>query len=428
MLGVISTHWTEPHQPTERDFRLLDILARQAADLMERTQAEDALRRSESRLIEADRRKDEFLATLAHELRNPLAPLRTSLELIRIVNTPESVEEVRVMMEEQVRVLVRLVDDLLEVSRITSGKIRLQRQPTALTSLMASAVQANRAALDAAGVTLTVHLPDTPVLLDADPPRFVQVVSNVLHNAIKFTDAGGRIRIAAEVTKSGETARREVNVIITDSGVGIAKEMLPRVFDLFTQSDDTAYRSSEGLGIGLSLSRHLIEMHGGSIEAYSDGPGQGSTFTVRMPVSTDIAEQPPATPQPVPPRINRRVVVIDDNPAAARAIERLVKALGGECRVAHDGETGLAHVRDMRPDIVILDIGMPKIDGYETCRRIREEFGSTVVIVALTGWGQERDKQRAMRAGFDVHLIKPADPIILEELLATAGAREGAGQ
>jgi signal transduction histidine kinase/ActR/RegA family two-component response regulator len=426
LLGIISTHWAAPHQPSERDFRLLDILARQAADLIERTQAEEALRRSETRLIEADRRKDEFLATLAHELRNPLAPLRTSLELLRLVNTPEAVEEVRVTMEEQVDLLIRLVDDLLEVSRITSGKIRLQRRPTPLASLIATAVQANRAALEAAGVALSVDMPDAPVPIDADPLRFVQIVSNVLHNAIKFTDAGGRIRIAGEVTQSRDPGARHVIVTITDSGVGISKEMLPRVFDPFTQDDETAYRSNAGLGIGLSLARRLIEMHGGSIEAHSAGAGEGSTFTLRMPLATETADQRPAPSRPIPTRINRRVLVIDDNPAAALAIERLVKALGGECRVAHDGVSGLDHIRQLRPDIVILDIGMPKVDGYETCRRIREEFGSDVVIVALTGWGQERDKQKAMRAGFDAHLIKPPDPEILEELLATGRVRERA--
>jgi signal transduction histidine kinase len=421
-LGMITTHWVTPHQPSERDFRLLDILARQAADLLERTQAEEALRRSESQLKEADRRKDEFLATLAHELRNPLAPLRTSLEVIRLAdNAPEAVEDVRTMMEEQVALLVRLVDDLLDVSRITSGKIRLQRRPTELAGLVATAVQANRAAIDAGQVSLTIDVPDTPVLLDTDSTRFVQVVSNVLHNAVKFTDPGGDISVAAELTHPAAAQVPEVILRVKDSGVGISRAMLPRVFELFAQDDATAHRSHTGLGIGLALARHIIEMHGGSIEAHSDGPGLGSTFTVRMPISNGVAEAPVAAPPIAAPRISRRVVVIDDNPAAARALQRLVTAIGGECRVAHNGETGLATVREFRPEIVILDIGMPRLDGYETCRRIRQEVGSDVVVVALTGWGQERDKQKAMRAGFDVHLTKPADPLVLEELLATAG-------
>jgi CheY-like chemotaxis protein len=373
-------------------------------------------------LKEADRLKDEFLATLAHELRNPLAPLRTSLELIRLPdNTREDVEEIRVMMEEQVALLVRLVDDLLDVSRITSGKIRLQRQPSLLSSLVGTAVQANRAAIDAGQVSLNVVLPEIPVLLDVDPTRFVQVISNVLNNATKFTDPGGWITVTAELSRATDARSNEVVIGITDSGVGIPEEMLPRVFELFAQGDTTAHRSHTGLGIGLALSRRLIEMHGGSIEAYSDGPGSGSTFRLRVPVSQTVEDTRPLRPPPVALRISQRVVVIDDNPAAARSIQRLVTALGGECLVAHSGETGLAHIRELRPDIVILDIGMPRLDGYETCRRIREEFGSDMLIVALTGWGQDRDKQNAMEAGFDVHLTKPADPIILEKLLAGAG-------
>jgi signal transduction histidine kinase len=420
-LGMMSTHWSEPHQPSERDFRLLDILARQAADLIERSQAGEALRESERQLKEADRRKDEFLATLAHELRNPLAPLRTSLELIRIAgNTPAVVEEVREEMEEQLMLLVRLVDDLLDVSRITSGKIRLQRQTTELATLVTRAVQANRTAIEERQIDLSIDMPDTRVLIESDPVRFVQVISNVLHNAIKFSDQGGRISISAELASS-DTGAREVTVRIADSGIGISSEMLPRVFDLFTQDDTTSQRSQTGLGIGLALARRLIEMHGGSIDAHSDGPGRGSTFTLRMPVAHLAATIHATTPPVATPCAGRRVLVIDDNAAGARAMQRLVKALGGECRVAHNGETGLADLREYRPDIVILDIGMPGLDGYETCRRIRQEFGSSLMVVALTGWGQERDKDRAMQAGFDLHLTKPADPTLLEGLLATAG-------
>jgi PAS domain S-box-containing protein len=422
-LGMISTHWTSCHRPSERNLRTFDILARQAADLIERAHAEEALRRSEAQLKEADRRKDEFLATLAHELRNPLAPLRTSLELIRLPGTPEELEETRLMMEEQVGVLVRLVDDLLDVSRISSGKIRLQRQPTHLGALIARAVQANQVAIDAGQLSLQVRLPDTPVLLDVDATRFVQVVSNVLNNAVKFTDPGGRITISAEVTSADDPGARELSLAVTDSGIGIPQDMLPRVFELFTQDDVTASRSHSGLGIGLALARRLIDLHGGSIDAFSEGPGLGSRFTIRIPVSSASVDVPAAASEPLTTRISCRVVVIDDNPAAARSIQRLVKWLGGECRVAHNGEDGLAVMRELRPDIVILDIGMPGLDGYATCRRIREEFGADVTLVALTGWGQQRDKQNAIEAGFDVHLTKPADPVALEELLSKADAR-----
>jgi CheY-like chemotaxis protein len=227
------------------------------------------------------------------------------------------------------------------------------------------------------------------------------------------------------LTPAAGADSKEVALVISDSGVGISQDMLPRVFDLFTQDDRTAHRSHTGLGVGLALARRLIELHGGSIEAQSDGAGRGSTFTMRMPVSNRIADARPAAATPVAPRISRRVVVIDDNPSAARAIQRLVTVLGGECQIAHDGETGLACIRQLRPDFVILDIGMPRLDGYETCRRIRQEFGPDIMIVALTGWGQERDKQRAMRAGFNVHLTKPAEPLMLEAMLA--GHREVPG-
>jgi signal transduction histidine kinase/PAS domain-containing protein len=419
LLGMISTYWTEVHAPSERDFRLLDIVARQAADLMERAQVEEALRRSERELKEADRRKDEFLATLAHELRNPLAPLRTSIELIRLAgDRPGAVEDVRSMMEEQLGQLVRLVDDLLDVSRITSGKIRLHRQPTSLVTLVNAAVHANQAALTAGRVSLRLAMPNVPVLIDADATRFVQVVSNVLQNAVKFTDAGGHITISASVTEPAPGQSREVALMITDSGVGITKEMLPRVFDRFMQGDAAVHRSHAGLGIGLALAKQLIEMHGGLIEAHSDGPGMGSSFTIRMPVLDGVLDQKTPNPPADAPRITRRVLVIDDNPAAATAMQRLVKVLGGECAVAYDGEGGLSQVREFRPDVVILDIGMPGIDGYETCRRIRAEFGPDLLVVALTGWGQDRDKRKAWRAGFDVHLTKPADPIALERLLS----------
>jgi signal transduction histidine kinase len=421
-VGMISTHWRKSHHPSERDLRLLDILARQAADLIERSHAEEALRDSERQLKEAERRKDEFLATLAHELRNPLAPLRTSLELIRIAgNTPEVVAEVREEMEEQLMLLVRLIDDLLDVSRITSGKIRLQRQTTELAMLVTKAVQANRSAIDEKPIDLSIDMPRTRVLIESDPVRFVQVISNVLHNAVKFTDPGGHISMSAELASSA-TDRPEVILRIADSGIGISDELLPRVFDLFAQ-DDTAQHSQTGLGIGLALARRLIEMHGGSIDAQSDGPGRGSTFTLRVPVVQAPATGDTAAAPVVAMCGGRRVLVVDDNPAGARAMQRLVTVLGGECRVAHNGEAGLADVREFHPDIVILDIGMPGLDGYETCRRIRAEFGSSLVVVALTGWGQERDKHLAMQAGFDVHLTKPADPALLEGLLATAGRR-----
>ena len=392
-----------------------------ASDVTARKRAEEALRASEEELREADRRKDEFLAMLAHELRNPLAPIRTGLELIRVAgNTPEAVDRVRSMMERQVAHMVRLIDDLLDVSRITSGKIQLRRASTPLSRLVASAVEAHRAAISAKQIELRVDLPDTPCVLDVDPTRFVQVLANLLHNATKFTDTGGSIVVHAHVSAGDDSASPpELALSVTDSGIGIPADLLPRVFDLFTQG---ARASSEpGLGIGLALARRLVEMHGGTIEVSSEGPGHGSTVTIRLSLSA----QTPQDPAPSEGRargITSRVVVIDDNRDAATVMAMLVEELGGECRTAYDGESGLQEVLAYRPDVVLLDIGMPGMDGYETCRRIRREIGNEVIVVALTGFGQKEDKQRAADAGFTAHLTKPAGPNALENLLGIRSA------
>jgi PAS domain S-box-containing protein len=400
-------------------------LAGVVADIDERKRAEASLRAREAALTGADRRKDEFLAVLAHELRNPLAPIRAGLELIRLNGgTSDVVDRTRAIMERQVGHMVRLIDDLLDVSRISSGKIQLQRRPTPLETLVATAVEANREAITAARLQLEVALPDAAVWLDVDPTRLVQVISNVLHNAVKFTDAGGRIAVTAAVeagpVKAGPPdGGARLALAVADSGIGIAPEMQPRIFDLFTQDRAGSSRSHGGLGIGLALARRLIEMHGGSIEACSDGPGRGSVFTIRLPVGQAADGPPPAVLGRTPaPRTRHRVVVVDDNLDAANAMAMLVAALGGEARVAGDGASGLAHVLEWSPTLVLLDIGMPGMDGYETCRRIREAVGTRVMVVALTGWGQEQHKRDAERAGFDAHLTKPADPAALERLLA----------
>ena len=400
-------------------------LAGMAADISDRKFTEAALRLSEEQLLESDRRKDEFLAVLAHELRNPLAPIRTGLELIRLgSDSREAVERVRRMMERQVGHMVRLVDDLLDVSRITSGKIQLQRGVRQLASMVQNALEANRAALQDARLELTVDVPETPIWLDVDPTRFVQVLSNILHNAVKFTDPGGRIALAAHVVRDAGRAGGELVLSVTDSGVGISSEMLPRVFDLFVQGDSPADRPHSGLGIGLALARRLMDLHGGSIQASSDGPGRGSTFTIHVPVTRDPAlENDGAGDRDNPATISSRVLVIDDNLDAADTTGMLVEALGGSVAVAYDGETGIERAVAFQPHVVLLDLGMPGIDGYETCRRIRRALGSQVFMVALTGWGQEQDKDEALRAGFDAHLTKPADPAALAQLLEAADPR-----
>jgi CheY-like chemotaxis protein/nitrogen-specific signal transduction histidine kinase len=380
---------------------------------LEHARADDVLRASAEQLRDADRRKDEFLAMLAHELRNPLAPIRTGLELIRVAgNTPAAVESVRSMMERQVGHMVRLIDDLLDVSRITSGKIQLHCEPTPLASLVSSAVDAGRAEILAKHVHLVVELPDTPYVLDVDPTRFVQVMSNVLHNATKFTNAGGTIRVAAREVES-DTGRRELALSVTDTGVGIPADLLPRIFELFAQGSPAT--SQSGLGIGLALARQLVEMHGGRIVARSAGPGEGSEFVISLPLST---ETPNVQATGTSKTIDCRVVVIDDNRDAATVMAMLVKTLGGECWFAFDGESGLQEIRHYHPDVVLLDIGMAGMDGYETCRRIRSELGRDVVVVAVTGFGQDHDKEASARAGFDAHLTKPADPAALTKVLA----------
>ena len=385
-------------------------------DLTAVLQAEAALRESEERLRQADRLKDEFLATLAHELRNPLVPIRTGLETIRqLGDTTAAVTEVRAMMERQLSHMVHLIDDLLDVSRITTGTIHLHRQPSSLERLLRMAIEAHQAQIAAGRMAVSLDLPRESVVINVDPTRFVQVISNLLDNAVKYTDAGGQIRISAKLTSNGGDAKI-LALTMSDSGSGISEALLPRLFEPFTRGD-TENRRAHGLGIGLALARRLIEMHGGSIEAQSEGRGCGSEFTIRLPL-TDVSTETSVETSPEIRRIGRRIVVIDDDADVAKSIARLVSALGGESRVAHNGEDGLALVRDFQPDVVLLDIGMSRMDGIETCGRIRKEFGRTVLVVAMTGWGREQDKQAAFRAGFDLHLTKPPDPKALVRLLA----------
>ena len=390
-----------------------------ASDITERKRAEEVLRASEEELREADRRKDEFLAMLAHELRNPLAPIRTGLELIRIAgNTAAAVERVRGIMDRQVGHMVRLIDDLLDVSRITSGKIHLQREPTPLNSLVNGAIEANRAAITEKNIELTVELPAQLCVLDVDPTRFVQVISNLLHNATKFTENDGTIRLSGRVSDGDSNLARQLTLSVLDSGVGISREFLPRVFELFSQGMGGS--SQSGLGIGLALAQRLVEMHGGAIDVRSEGPGRGTEFMIRMP----LASRPPLvrTDEAIDSLgIDCRVVVIDDNRDAAELMAMLVQELGGECRAVYDGESGLREVLTSRPDVVLLDIGMPGLDGYNTCHHIRSELGNEVLIVAVTGYGQAHDKDASARAGFDAHLTKPADSTALAKLLRQRG-------
>jgi PAS domain S-box-containing protein len=390
-----------------------------SVDITERRRAEQALR-------DADQRKDAFLSILAHELRNPLAPIRTGIELLRIGGgKPAAINRVVPVLERQVAHMVRLIDDLLDVSRITSGKIQLQFQRTSLKDLVDSAIEANRAAIESAGLNLTVTLPETPCLLEVDPTRFVQVLSNVLNNATKFTDRGGSIGVSAML--DDHMSPPLLTLTITDSGAGIAASTLPHVFEFFFQGE-TPGRGKSGLGIGLGLAKQLIEMHGGTIDARSGGAGCGSSFAIRIPaLNWDLVGAGPSldVEQPeVRPCVGRRVLVIDDNVDAADTLTALVVALGGEAATAYNGPDGLRCAADFRPDVVLLDIGMPEMDGYETCRRLRAHpVGAAAYIAAVTGFGQLHDRERALADGFDAHLTKPADPRMLEQLFANVPVR-----
>jgi signal transduction histidine kinase len=382
------------------------------------------LKRSEGRLQEADRKKDEFLALLSHELRNPLMPIRTALELLRLSgDTPQSVRRVRLMMERQVSHMVRLIDDLLDVSRITTGKIALRRDKWSLAGLIESAVESQQSAIDEADLELRLDLPSDECVVEVDGDRFVQILSNVLHNAWKFTKAGGQIRCVVERRVLG--AVHEAVITISDTGIGISEEMLPRVFEMFTQSEPATQRSHGGLGVGLALARRLAQMHGGDITARSDGPGRGSAFAITVPVC-DTPVTGPSPPRFDSPMIASRVVVIDDNRDGADAMCMLVEQLGGTVRVAYDATSGLEVVEGFQPNIVFLDIGMPRMDGYEVCRRIRrKDSHNSPLIVAITGWGQDRDKEKAVEAGFDAHLTKPVEADVLARLLAGAPQHRG---
>jgi PAS domain S-box-containing protein len=387
-------------------------------DVTEQQRPDAEIGRLNDQLSDASRRKDEFLAILAHELRNPLGPIRTGLELLRVTSDPTAtLQQVRPIMERQVAHMVRLVDDLLDISRIVSGRIELRKAPSRLHDLVGAAIDENRATFDRSSLLLQIDLPADGCVLDVDPTRFVQVLSNVLHNAAKYTPAGGIVTIKGVLEETGNGTMLALTV--RDTGVGIAVSKLASVFDLFEQSDPADLQKG-GLGIGLALARRLIELHNGSITAESEGPGRGSAFTIRLPLPVDQPVVRSANGQTIA-HISRRVLVIDDNRDAADALALLVHALGGDAQTADSGAEGLERARQFQPDIVFIDIGMPGMDGYETCRHLREQASvHRPFLAALTGWGQDRDRRRAMEAGFDLHLTKPADPQVLQALLAGA--------
>ena len=363
---------------------------------------------------ETDRRKDEFIATLAHELRNPLAPVRNAVEILNQVDVNDAhVQRCRSIIDRQVRQLTRLVDDLLDVSRINSGKIELRRERVEVPAVIERAVEISRAAIEEAEHQLSVSLPDETLMLDVDPVRIAQVVANLLNNAAKYTDAGGRI----ELTAAG--VDDDVVITVKDNGVGIPKDRLSDVFEMFTQVENDQYRAQGGLGVGLSLARRLVELHGGSISARSEGLGSGSEFVVRLPLAPAMETPLPHRPAPMsePPASEAlKILVVDDNKDSAESLGLLLKLRGHRVSTAFDGRMGLAAAAETRPDIVFLDLGMPEMSGYEVAAQLKQDESLRgTILVALTGWGQEEDRRRTSKAGFHFHCTKP---IPVEELHA----------
>jgi PAS domain S-box-containing protein len=396
-------------------------LATITRDITAQKRSEDELRRVAADLSEADHRKSEFLATLAHELRNPLAPIRTGLDLLRMApGDPKAAERVHGMMDRQLGHLIHLVDDLLDIARITRGKIELKKEPVLLRTIVATAVETSTALIEAHGHRLSVELPLEPLELEADVTRMVQVLSNLLNNAAKYTPAGGHIALSAW-REDGHAV-----IAVADSGIGIPPESIGSVFEMFTQVRGSLDRAQGGLGIGLSLVRRLVELHGGRVSAFRGGRGQGSTFTVRLPLRPGTPHAhalPTADGMPAGGRVDSplRVLVVDDNLDAADSLVALLEVLGHTTTVAHDGVQALQVARGFVPDLVILDIGLPGMSGYDVAREIRRSAElRKVVLIALTGWGSESDQRQSQEAGFDQHLTKPVSLEALEQALAAA--------
>ncbi|TFY98361.1 ATP-binding protein [Ramlibacter humi] len=373
------------------------------------------LREAEETLRQVDRRKDEFLATLAHELRNPLAPLRNGISLLeRLPPGDARVGDLRGMMDRQLRQLVKLIDELLDVSRIATGKIALERKRVDMREIVQLALESCEPAVAAAGHRVTTELPGQPVCVDGDAARLAQVVSNLVGNSVKYTPAGGEISVRLA------EAAGEVRLAVTDNGAGIPAPMLDQVFELFAQVNQTLDRAQGGLGIGLSLARRLVQLHGGSIQARSEGSGRGSTFELHLPAAPAPADEPAAAPTAADTQSQRalQLLVIDDNVDAADSLGMLLRALGHDTDVVYSATDALRALDRVRPDAVFCDIGMPGMDGYAFAAAFRSQPRlRDVRLVALTGWGAESDKSRTFDAGFDLHLTKPADPKQVQAVL-----------
>src|SRR6185369_6483119 len=369
----------------------------------------------EQALREVDARKDEFLATLAHELRNPLAPLRTSLEILRQESiSQEAKEDARMVMLRQVNQMVALIDDLIDISRISTGRIELNREHATLAAVVESALEISRPLIDARRHYLSIELPPNATHLYVDKTRVAQILSNLLNNAAKYAEPNGRIRLSAAVEGN------QLAVTVADTGIGIAPDMLSRVFEMFVQVDKTLERTEGGLGVGLTLARRLAELHGGTLEARSGGLGNGSEFTLRLKTATAVsASTPPSAPAARKQESRRRrVLVVDDNVDHADSLASLLRLDGHDVHTAYDGLAAIDAVTANRPEIVLLDIGMPRLNGYDAARRIRSLDGADdILLIALSGWGQPKDRQLSQQSGFDHHLVKPVDAAVLQRMM-----------
>ncbi len=384
-------------------------------DITETRRTAEELRKLTAELSEADRRKDEFLATLAHELRNPLAPIRNGLQVLGLAGDSKSVsQQILTMMERQLKQMVRLVDDLMDVSRISTGKVELRKEIVSLASIVNNAVETSNPLIEQMRHKLTIQVPESTILVNVDAIRLSQVIMNLLNNAAKYSEPGGHIQLTSERIGG------DVVVSVRDTGIGITTDQIPHLFDMFSQVDHSMEKSQGGLGIGLCLAKRIVEMHGGTIDARSDGLGKGAEFVVRLPVVVEnAATQLKPEVQAQDMKSSLRILIVDDNKDGAGTLSMMLKILGNDTRTAYDGEDAVKAAIEFQPDVILLDIGLPKLNGFEVCRRIRQQKnGHKILVIAQTGWGQDEDRKRSRDAGFDHHLIKPVDMAALNKILA----------
>jgi len=430
-----SLHWITSkgkviHDESGEAVRMIGL----GMDITERKVLEKELEQRVRELAEGDRRKDEFLAMLAHELRNPLAPIRNALQILQTqAAEPHLLEMAREVMGRQTQQLTRLVDDLMDVSRITRGKINLRRETIELAAIVKRAVETARPLMEEHQHEFTVSLPTESIFLNGDLMRLAQALANVLNNAAKYTEKGGRVSLSAETRKTSEVSEtsevfnQEVVICVRDTGIGIAPEILPRIFDLFTQADRALDRSQGGLGIGLTLVRTLVKMHGGTVQAASAGPGQGSEFILRlptMPTPLQNGKSPDEKPTLLHERLNRRVLIIDDNRDSTETLATLLRIWHHEVQTAHDGPSALAAAKAFQPDVVFLDVGLPGMNGFEVAKHLRRLPDiAPMLLVALSGYSQDGDRFQAQEAGFDHYLVKPVFPEVLRDFLIVGRPR-----